>query len=45
MKINRQLRMAERGKDLTANFAHYLREFEKRILFGGPSVHFHVRAI
>jgi hypothetical protein len=37
--------MTERGQDLAANFAHYLSEFERRSVFGGPSVHFHVRAI
>ncbi len=42
---NRHLRMAERVEDLAANFAHYLGGFERRSVFGGPSVHFHVRAI
>jgi hypothetical protein len=42
---NRVSRMAERCKELAANFAHYLAQFEKRSVFGGPSVHFHVRAI
>jgi hypothetical protein len=37
--------MAERIDDLSANFGDYLREFEQRAIFGGPSVHFHVRAI
>jgi hypothetical protein len=37
--------MAERVEDLAANFGHYLAEFEHRAVFGGPSVHFHVRAI
>jgi hypothetical protein len=37
--------MVERAEDLAANFAQYLGEFEKRSIFGGPSVHFHVRAI
>ena len=37
--------MAERIEDLSANFGHYLQEFERRAVFGGPSVHFHVRAI
>jgi hypothetical protein len=37
--------MDERSKDLVANFGHYLKEFEHRTVFGGPSVHFHVRAI
>ena len=37
--------MAQRVRDLSENFAYYLREFEKRAVFGGPSVHFHVRAI
>jgi hypothetical protein len=37
--------MDERGEDLSANFAYYLGEFERRGVFGGPSVHFHVRAI
>jgi len=37
--------MAERTEDLSENFERYLREFEHRPVFGGPSVHFHVRAI
>jgi hypothetical protein len=28
--------MAERVEDLSANFGHYLREFEHRAVFGGP---------
>jgi hypothetical protein len=42
---NRVARMTERCEELAANFAHYLAEFERRSVFGGPSVHFHVRAI
>jgi hypothetical protein len=45
MAANRASRMAKRCEELAANFAHYLGEFENRSLFGGPSVHFHVRAI
>jgi hypothetical protein len=44
-RVDRRSRMAERVKDLAANFGHYLAEFEHRAVFGGPSVHFHVRAI
>jgi hypothetical protein len=45
VRANRRSRMAERIEDLLANFGHYLQEFERRAVFGGPSVHFHVRAI
>jgi hypothetical protein len=45
VRSNRMSRMTERIDDLSANFAQYLREFEHRAVFGGPSVHFHVRAI
>jgi hypothetical protein len=44
-RVDRRSRMAERVEDLVANFGRYLREFEQRTVFGGPSVHFHVRAI
>jgi hypothetical protein len=45
VRTDRRSRMAERIEDLSANFGHYLKEFERRAVFGGPSVHFHVRAI
>jgi hypothetical protein len=45
VRVDRTSRMAERIEDLSANFGHYLRQFEHRAVFGGPSVHFHVRAI
>ena len=45
VRTDRRSRMAERIEDLSANFGHYLQEFEHRAVFGGPSVHFHVRAI
>jgi len=44
-RSKRRSRMAERVEDLSANFGHFLQEFEHRAVFGGPSVHFHVRAI
>lgn len=44
-RVDRRSRMAERIEDLSDNFGHYLREFEQLAVFGGPSVHFHVRAI
>jgi hypothetical protein len=45
VRASRSVRMAERGEDLATNFSQYLGEFERRSVFGGPSVHFHVRAI
>jgi hypothetical protein len=45
IRVDRRSRMADRVEDLAENFAHYLGEFERRSVFGGPSVHFHVRAI
>jgi hypothetical protein len=45
VRVDRKSRMAERVEDLAANFGHYLGQFEHRAVFGGPSVHFHVRAI
>lgn len=38
-------RMDERSAELVENFETYLRSFEARSIFGGPSVHFHLRAI
>ena len=45
VRVDRKSRMAERIEDLAAKFGHYFGEFEHRAVFGGPSVHFHVRAI
>ena len=45
VRPDRKSRMAQRIDDLSGSFGDYLREFEHRSVFGGPSVHFHVRAI
>lgn len=45
VRVRRSQRMSERSADLANDFEAYLAAFESRSVFGGPSVHFHVRAI